>query len=336
MGRTLVIPSNRPERLADFFKSWGDRGGWDSIIVIQDKPKVSDSDFVVTDGHEGLQFAWDAIDATMKDKAWIFSRRDAAIRAYGFYQAWACGADYVLTLDDDCYPKNTKDIFLKTLFDRHIAAMNEHKRWTGSCPFRTRGIPYRNEGSLETVKASMGLWSGVPDFDAIQSLNPTTFVWGNATGGWINEPRLIPHGQYFPLCDMNMCVKREAIPCFYRPLMGEGYPYRRFDDIWCGIIAKKVFDHLGWHFSVGGCIVNHERASDPFVNLIKEAPGIQANETFWQIVDGCCLTGASTADQAMHLIGCGLQKFGHDDKWEYLDKLGQAIQVWASLFKTKE
>jgi reversibly glycosylated polypeptide/UDP-arabinopyranose mutase len=116
---------------------------------------------------------------------------------------------------------------------------------------------------------------------------------------------------------------------FYFPLMGEGQPYRRFDDIWAGVIAKKVMDHLGWPMSVGEPAVFHVRASDPVQNRIKEMPGITRNETFWQEIDGIELTAGDPAG-CMRELGEQLGRSGSDD---YMRRLGMALQVWASLFE---
>lgn len=132
-------------------------------------------------------------------------------------------------------------------------------------------------------------------------------------------------------CGMNICFKREITPLMYFALMGEGYPYKRFEDIWCGVISKKVCDHLGLLISVGRPFVFHSRASDPFVNLAKEAPGVGANETFWEKVDNIELSGKTPCD-CMLEIGEGLKQ----DDDDYVQKLGEAIIVWAQLFSSNE
>jgi reversibly glycosylated polypeptide/UDP-arabinopyranose mutase len=113
----------------------------------------------------------------------------------------------------------------------------------------------------------------------------------------------------------------------YFPLMGEGQPYRRFDDIWFGIIFKKICDHLNYYITCGHPFIEHRKASHPLVNLVKEAPGIKMNETFWQIVDKIELT-CKTPKDCMFEIGEGL--FKEDDP--YIKRLGQAITIWVERF----
>jgi len=121
--------------------------------------------------------------------------------------------------------------------------------------------------------------------------------------------------------------KEEVTPLTYFALMGENSPYRRFDDIWFGVIFKKICDHLGLLISCGRPFVRHSRASDPLVNLVKEAPGVGFNETFWEKVDGIVLKAPSPAE-CMLEVGEGLQRLPDP----YMAKLGKAIGVWAGLF----
>jgi hypothetical protein len=115
--------------------------------------------------------------------------------------------------------------------------------------------------------------------------------------------------------------------------MGKGQPYKRFDDIWAGVIAKKAMDHLGWHLSVGEPFVEHNRASNPFKNLINEAPGIETNEKFWQIIDNLKIDGSNqTPESVMWAIGFAIKEMGYG---EYIHKLGNALMVWQRLFSDK-
>ena len=317
MTTALVIPSNRSDQLAAFFEAWEDVGDWDHTIVVEDNPTRT-FDLPPYIHH----FAWDDIEETFGNDAWIFSRRDSAIRCFGFFLAWRVGADLTLTLDDDCRPHDDRPICAT-----HRRTMNHHRRWVESVPgMRTRGLPYHTIGRLNNVMASVGLWSDVPDLDAVQTLAGHS----HAAGGFQppSGSRIIPRGQYVPVCGMNLAFRREAAPLFYFPPMGQGQPYRRFDDIWAGVIAKRIMDHLGWHLSVGEPFVRHIRASDPTRNLVAEAPGIAANEGFWEVIDSIPLT-ATTPAECMAEIGHGLYRNFGDP---YLHDLGKALEIWAKLF----
>lgn len=303
----LVIPTIREESIKEFLSVW--ESDWDDIVVVEDNPTKTFN--INIKNH----FAWDDIEKDLGDKAWIISRRDSACRCYGYYIAWKLGADYIVTLDDDCWPSPG----YYNICSAHIKRLQCTPCWTESViGMRTRGLPYKNLGILKDVVANVGLWRGVPDLDAIQSLhNPITSF----------EPpkfnRIIGHGQYFPICGMNLCFERRAAVLSYFPLMEE---YKRFDDIWFGVIFKKICDHLHWKISCGEPFVYHSRASDTMTNLVKEAPGIKANESFWEVIDSVTLTGNEPA-QCMLEIGQALEK-----QSAYLSKLGKAIQTWVSLY----
>ncbi len=314
--KILVVPSIRENCFNDFLKAWQDTGDWNHLILIEDNTTKTFSN------PYGDHYSWKEIDETLGEDSWIISRRDSAIRSFGFLMAYQMGAEYILTLDDDCYPYDNKPIF-----QSHIDQMNSYHRWTTSVPnMRTRGLPYQNLGKLDTVVANMGLWSNIPDLDAVQSLNDIPF----ATKGDYEPPkgnRIIPSGQYIPLCGMNYCFHHSVAALSYSPLMGKHSPYARFDDIWQGIIFKKVIDHLGLHISVGEPFISHQRASNIFTNLVKEAPGIKANETFWETIDDIILDTVDPVS-SVHKIGTILEI----NKDEYIAQLGKALQIWSGKF----
>lgn len=326
--KILVVPSIRENHFQQFLRAWSGLGYWDAVFLVEDNPKAS---FVWQMGPNDRHFSWQEIEEITSPRHWIFSRRDSAIRCFGFLAAYWSGADYVLTLDDDCFPDSDGYIF-----SDHINAMEGSTKWSPTCGFATRGVPYRNLGRFRTV-ANVGLWSGVGDYDAVQTLSM------GKTGEFIPPAgsRIVPRGQYTNVCGMNLCIARAAIPLFYMPLMGDGQPFSRFDDIWSGIIAKRCLDHLGWSMSIGGPTVCHKRASNVFDNLVKEAPGVRLNEVFWQIIDQAPI-GGSTAEECIQTLGVSLSEgklvgdisISEDDS-KYLKKMGSAMYTWGKLFMAK-
>jgi reversibly glycosylated polypeptide/UDP-arabinopyranose mutase len=135
-----------------------------------------------------------------------------------------------------------------------------------------------------------GLWNGVPDLDG-----KTQTAVGTITVNFSEHSIQVPPGVLFPMSSMNLAFRREALPLMWPPLMGEGQPYHRFDDIWCGWIAKKVCDHLGWAVRSGVPFVYHSRASDAERNRQLEEPGIVQNDRLWKVVHGAMIQGATPA-----------------------------------------
>ena len=118
----------------------------------------------------------------------------------------------------------------------------------------------------------------------------------------------------------------------YFPLMGtdvENKPwgYDRFDDIWAGIFAKKIMDHLGYGVINGSPFIEHRKASDPYKNLQKEAAGIEANEVIFKNVHAVKLTKKTPVEAYAELI----KKVKLPNN-PYFKTLKKAILVWLSLF----
>lgn len=314
----LVVPTNRPDSLAEFLEAWRP-WPWDRILIVEDTPTPWPAPF-----HDPriVRYCWQDIDASLPHPD-IISRRDSAIRAYGFWRAWEMGADYIFTLDDDCFPVDRDHV------GHHIQNLEATPRWCSTVRhLRVRGLPYVNTGRQPNVYVSVGLWVGHPDVDAIQALarpgQSLDVVIDRGLSSW-----LMPGEQYFPLCGMNLAFRREAACLMYFPPMGMNSPYARFDDIWAGLVLQRICRHLRLGIVCGHPVVNHRRASDAFANLVKEAPGVQANEHLWQIVDEIELTGTDPLT-CMREAGEALAR--HEGGIEYVQRWGRAIHAWCALF----
>jgi len=116
------------------------------------------------------------------------------------------------------------------------------------------------------------------------------------------------------------------VPAMYFLLMGKDWPFDRFGDIWAGLFVKKICDHLGYGVKSGEPLVEHQRASNVWVNLRKELPGYEVNETLWQIIDSIVLT-KETVKECYKELAKKLPLNG-----DYWDKLKRAMVIWSELF----
>jgi hypothetical protein len=252
------------------------------------------------------------------------------------YLAWRAGCDYIFTLDDDCYPLEDEH---ESFLDSHLAAFSLDRWFRTADMLEPRGIPYGDKGHLP-VLLNHGLWTGNPDLDAPTSLansrNPVTVVVRGTR-------EVIPPGMYFPLCAMNVCYRREAIPAAYNLIMGMDYPgFDRFDDIWSGLLLKRIADHLGFYITNGKPLVHHQIASNPFSNLRKEALGIQLHEDFWKHIasaklDFSCTSVTSCYRQLAHIVRAFPQEFPSAPcPSGYFERLAEAMLCWLSLFESSD
>jgi Reversibly glycosylated polypeptide len=313
----LVVPTNRPESLLEFIDAW-EPLPWDRVLVIEDAPERTIDGL----GPTIEVFSWSEIDGELPEP-WIISRGDSGIRAFGFWKGWQLGAETIFTLDDDCHPAG------EDVVAGHLRNLHDTPVWESTIPgLRVRGLPYRNVGGPLHVDVSVGLWAGIPDLDAVQTLaNSGTEVSGSLFPSV--RSRVMPSEQYFPMSGMNIAVRREAACLMYFPPMGLDSPYGRFDDIWCGLVVQRICRHLRRSIVCGRPLVDHRRASDPLANLVKEAPGIDANERMWERIDSVELKG-QTPTACMRDLGAGLLATANGES--YLERWGSAILAWCNLF----
>ncbi len=322
----VVIPTIRT---LDFLSDWREQFRDVTLIICEDHAR-KEIPTPTKIGRKVYHYSWKEIDQDLKMDGWIIPRKVSAIRNYGFLQAYKMGAEIIVTLDDDCYPVAGHKLISG---HTHNLSLQAPARWTNTYPdsrfLYTRGMPYLNR-TQQPVMLSHGLWTNALDFDAPTHLQHLNFKAEMAP----HFLQLIPHGAYFPMCSMNMAFRRELTPLMYFPLMGEDtqgnkWGFDRFDDIWAGIFAKKIMDHLGWSAVNGAPFIEHRKASDPFMNLQKEAAGIKVNEELWMGVDQVQLT----SKDACQAYGELADKLPALAPTKYFTSLKRAMAIWASFFK---
>lgn len=254
----IVVPTIRDECLQRF------KEGWNSLITKHDALLI-----VVRDGDNPMIGSEYARDIMGKDYELIFNKNDG-VRNAGFWyiSKYLPEVDTIITLDDDVLP-------LGDTIQDHLDTLNRRVpiSWVKSCSEYTRGFPYavREESP---VMISHGLWKGVADWDA-----PSQLINGNPDIKLVSQP--VPKGIYMPFCGMNVAFKREVLPYMYYAPMGYKVEMDRFADIWLGINLTRICAEKNWAIYNGGAVVRHERASNVWKNLQKEAKGLEINENYW-------------------------------------------------------
>lgn len=311
---TIVVPTIRRQNIVEFLDAWRTEFVGHRVIVMEDNPEPT---FALGD-ESIVHLSWRDIEAELGDISWIVPRRTDCVRSFGYLRAVQLGTDVVVTLDDDCFP--IKPGFI----DAHVAAVTgeaSEDAWTSTgTGILPRGIPYMGRSRRRRVGISHGLWTNVADYDAC-----TQLVLGRTGGAFEPRDMVVPAGQFYPMCGMNLAWRAEFTPAMYFLLMGREWPYDRFGDIWCGIFSKKICDHLGYAVTSGEPMIEHRRASNVWANLQKEAPGLPVNETLWAAVDGIVLTETTVA-------GCYQQiarELPLDDA--YWLRAREAMGLWSDL-----
>ena len=327
----VCIATNRPSLAAAMLARWAplwereaqESGVQPEVFLHEDGPALSPLPPLALTVHHTCQAD---IARRMGRHEWIIPRGSGASRSFALLGAWDAGCDFALTMDDDCLPGPEAESYLRT----HLAAF-ELDRWfrtiDGQAP---RGVPYGERGRLP-VLLNHGLWTGTPDLDgatAVRALREPVTVVLRATR------EVVPPGMWFTLCAMNVCYRREALPAAYNLLMGlEEHGLDRFDDIWSGLLLKCVADHVGQYVTSGVPFVHHARASDPFMNMRKEARGIQLHEHFWRHIARAPLNGSTDVTEAYLALADWVERFPIDAPEAkapagYFERTAQAMRAW--------
>lgn len=209
---------------------------------------------------------------------WLFLQQDtdksgcAATKNRGIRRAIDAGAEYIIVLDDDCFPAGMEGDArtLEELAHRHIACLSlvQVPMFQVVTDPPSRGTPFLNRTITMPVAASMGFWSEVGDYDA-----PSQLVYGQHHPMKFRQE--IIYGRYFPLCGMNLAFRADQWPqCQFVDVP-------RYDDIWGGFIWQKIAYARNQCFNLNGPLVRHSRQSNVWQNLRQEAVNAEANETLW-------------------------------------------------------
>jgi len=232
--------------------------------------------------------------------------------SFGLLYMWADDAfEYGVFIDDDTLPHDEEDYFGRHMenlaFGGSIERVRSDEDWVnvlydnadehGLYP---RGYPYSAmDETVETdavdveageVVASQGLWTNVPDLDAVRILMDGDLegqAQTRTTADDFGEDFVAARGNYLTVCSMNLAFRREVIPAFYQlPMDDNEWDVGRFDDIWSGLFLKRACDVLGKRIYNGDPLCEHNKAArSTFDDLANEVAGLELNEHVWEVVD---------------------------------------------------
>jgi hypothetical protein len=273
--------------------------------------------------------------------------------SFGLLYLWAGDFDYGVFIDDDTLPHDEWDFFGRHManlaFEGDVESVRSDEQWVnvlyqafddhGLYP---RGYPYAAmDETVETgvrtvdhVVASQGLWTNVPDLDAVRILMDgdlqgqaqTRTSKADFTGDFVADP-----GQYLTVCSMNLAFRREIVPAFYQlPMDDNAWDVGRFDDIWSGVFLKRAADVLGHDVLTGYPLCEHNKAPRPtFDDLNNEVPGLELNEHLWEYVDDVG-SGAETYAEAFAAMADRLAEgdFSDLNNGAFLTHCGEYMRDW--------
>jgi hypothetical protein len=295
------------------------------------------------------------------DHADLIPEASHAQTSFGLLYLWANGHEFGVFVDDDTRPLPDRDFF-----GRHFANLDRQgpathvdsdESWVnvlwqthdehGLYP---RGYPYgamdetvrTTERPVSRVVASQGLWTNVPDLDAVRILGDGDLRGQARTRTSVDDygdDFVAAPGSYLTVCSMNLAFRRELVPAFYQlPMDDNEWGVGRFDDIWSGVIAKRAADVAGDAVLTGEPLCRHDKAPrSTFDDLAAEAPGLEINEHLWEVVDDVRVDadvdrGPGPATYAV-VAGAVADRLatGEFDDWTnggFVNRIGEATADW--------
>ncbi|MFW5905590.1 MAG: alpha-1 4-glucan-protein synthase [archaeon] len=259
--------------------------------------------------------------------------------------------EYGFFIDDDTRPDPDEDFFgtqLRNLeYEGELPAIESDERWVNVLyqsdnDLYPRGYPYaamgenvtRTAAHVDDVVASQGLWTNVPDLDAVRILMDGDLdgqAQTRTTADDFEEDFVAAPGNYLTVCSMNLAFERAIVPAFYQlPMDDNPWDVGRFDDIWSGIFLKRACDVLDKQIYNGRPLCRHDKAPrSTFDDLQNEVAGLELNEHLWEVVDETATDAASFAG-VFRAIADELVAGDWSD-WnngEFLNYCGTYMQDW--------
>ncbi|MCJ7429316.1 MAG: alpha-1 4-glucan-protein synthase [Candidatus Nanohaloarchaeota archaeon QJJ-5] len=279
--------------------------------------------------------------------------------SFGLLYMWANPQfDYGIFLDDDTEPHPDFDFFGDHLDHLGATKTVEHvasdENWVnvlyqnieehGLYP---RGYPYSamdetiatKEDETSEIIASQGLWTNIPDLDAVRILMDGDLKGQAQT---LTDTDDFSHnfaaaeGNYLTVCSMNLAFQREVIPAFYQfPMDDNEWDIGRFDDIWSGLTLKKAADMLDKSIINGFPLCIHNKAErSTFSDLNNEVPALELNEHFWEALAEAPETAEDYIDAYEKMIDAvdayDFSDYANDD---FIDFTVEKMKRWLAAIK---
>jgi hypothetical protein len=359
----VIIPTIREyECVREYVANARDHGfDTDRLFFVLVTEDFCDTDAMETmldeEGVDGVVFDGSAREEWFEDHdadefAHLIPAASHAQTSFGLLYMWAHERfDYGVFIDDDTLPHRGEDFFgthMRNLaHEGSIESVRSDESWVNvlyqsDTDLYPRGYPYAamdetvetDTEHVEDVVASQGLWTNVPDLDAVRILMDGDLQGQAQTLTETSEFKrdfVAAEGQYLTVCSMNLAFRREVVPAFYQlPMDDNEWEVGRFDDIWSGLFLKRAADVLGKQVYNGGPLCEHNKAPrSTFDDLANEVAGLELNEHVWEVLDEVA-GGADSFEAAFAEMADALAE-GDFEAWNngaFLNHCGEYMRDW--------
>ncbi|MFD1515618.1 alpha-1 4-glucan-protein synthase [Halomarina rubra] len=358
----VIVPTIREwECVREYVANAREYGHLDRLFFVLVTEDFCDAEgmreMLAEEGVEGRVFDGEAREAWYDERgieafADLIPAASHAETSFGLLYLWAHERfDYGVFIDDDTLPHDTDYFgqhYRNLAHEGETLAVESDEQWVnvlyqnadehGLYP---RGYPYsamdeevrETTESVDHVVASQGLWTNVPDLDAVRILMDGDLrgqAQTRTTREDYGEDFVAATGDYLTVCSMNLAFRREVVPAFYQlPMDDNPWDVGRFDDIWSGVFLKRAADLMGHHVYNGTPLCEHNKAPrSTFDDLNNEVPALELNEHVWRLADDA---GADADSYAEAFAAMADALVAHEDDYtngDFLTYVGEHMRRW--------
>ncbi len=297
-------------------------------------------------------------DEGLSDFKDLIPRRSHAETSFGLIYLWLNKEfEYGFMIDDDTEPENQFDFFgdhIRNLnYSGNILEVSSNKGWVNVLyqnfqrhKLYPRGYPYSKMGEVISTRItnikegdvwiSQGLWTNIPDLDAVRILMDGDLNGQAKTRLFISDFKenfVVAKNNFLTVCSMNLAFRREVVPFFYQyPMDDNPWKIGRFDDIWSGVVAKKILDSVGKYIITGFPLCRHNKSPrNTFKDINAEVPGYEANETISDLLMNLSLN-SNIFESTLKIA----ETFQNSSQIEFIQYCGKKLQKWVNIIYGKE
>ncbi|KAF5201879.1 Udp-arabinopyranose mutase [Thalictrum thalictroides] len=331
----IVIAALRSD-LTSFMEDWRIIFSRFHLIIVKD-PDLSE-DLKIPDGFNHDVYTKSDIDQCVGSASTSVLFSGYSCRYFGYLMS---RKKYIVSIDDDCVPAKDNKGHLVDVVAQHIWNLRApatpfffntlYDPYCAGADF-VRGYPFSLRNGV-TCALSCGLWLNLADLDApTQALKPEM-----RNSRYVDAVLTVPARTMMPLSGINVAFEREVIgPALFPGLRlgGEGkLRWETIEDLFSGMCAKVVCDHLGLGVKSGLPYVWRKESGDAVESLKKEWEGVKLMEEvvpFFQTVR--LLRSAVTAeDCVLEIAKMVKEQLGPSDR--VFTRAADAMVEWIKLWK---
>lgn len=330
----IVIAALRPD-LTTFFEGWRTIFSRFHLIIIKE-PNLQ-SDLQIPSGFDHHVYTKSDIERVIGSIPINFSGHSC--RYFGYLIS---SKKYIISIDDDCLPAKDGSGSPIDAIAQHITNLKTPATPfffnTLYDPFRegadfVRGYPFSLRNGVDCVLSS-GLWLNVADYDApTQAVKPK-----ERNTRYVDAVLTVPLRSLMPVSGINIGFNRQVLGPALVPalrLQSEGKQrWETMEDIWCGMCAKVVCDHLGLGVKTGLPYVWRNVSGNAWESLKREWEGVKLMEEIVPFFQSLKLPRTvATADQCVvQMASLVRERLGPVDP--VFGRAAEAMEEWVKLWNT--